>query len=453
MNLDTNQAENGGKTLEAEIILSREEKVTLANYIIDNVYVEDGVNGLYYHDGVGTYTNAELEAGDNSYRFAGGDYEITDSHLDTYSHIYNEIVLANCDNELQSIGNVDCDSGNLYFTLAYDSSRTQYSTMESALENAIEEGYITKNNVKNNILIYLFEQIISHCLKNLIYRLRTTNSSLFFLYNHIVINMKIYLDLVFMLNFIYDLLLMMTVDITLKRHTKLRKLIFSAILGALSLAILFLPCGEIILFILKVVTSALMILIAFGYKNIKYFCTNMIYLYMTSVILGGFLYFLNVEFSYKREGMVFYFDGMSVNYILLLIIAPVILFLYVREHKRFKSTYNYNYRVSIVFKNGKCLECNGFLDTGNKLKDPITKKYVVLVNKKVLVPYINIRSPMYVTYKTVGYQGLIECFSIRYIKVNNQIFKNYLVGIIPEKINLNGSDCLLNYKLMEDINV
>ena len=87
---------------------------------------------------------------------------------------------------------------------------------------------------------------------------------------------------------------MMTVDITLKRHTKLRKLIFSAILGALSLAILFLPCGEIILFILKVVTSALMILIAFGYKNIKYFCTNMIYLYMTSVILGGFLYFLNV---------------------------------------------------------------------------------------------------------------------------------------------------------------
>ena len=168
MNLDTNQAENGGKTLEAEIILSREEKVTLANYIIDNVYVEDGVNGLYYHDGVGTYTNAELEAEDNAYRFAGGDYEITDSHLDTYSHIYNEIVLANCDNELQSIGNVDCDSGNLYFTLAYDSSRTQYSTMESALEKAIEDGYITKNNVKNNICFGTEE---APCPKQNLYRI------------------------------------------------------------------------------------------------------------------------------------------------------------------------------------------------------------------------------------------------------------------------------------------
>ena len=263
--------------------------------------------------------------------------------------------------------------------------------------------------------------------------------------------MKIYLDLVFILNFIYDLLLLMSVDMTLKRHTKFIRLILSAILGALSLAILFLPCGEIMLFILKIITSILMILIAFGYRNIKYFGTNMIYLYMSSVILGGFLYFLNVEFSYKREGMVFYFEGLNVNYILLLIVAPIILFLYVREHKKFKSTYNYNYKVSIVFKNGKCLECNGFLDTGNKLRDPITKKYVILVNKKVLEPYINIRSPMYVTYKTVGYQGLIECFSIRYIKVNNQVFNNYLVGLVPEKINLNGSDCLLNYKLMEDI--
>jgi len=31
----------------------------------------DGENNLYYHDGEGTYTNANLEAGDNSYRYAG----------------------------------------------------------------------------------------------------------------------------------------------------------------------------------------------------------------------------------------------------------------------------------------------------------------------------------------------------------------------------------------------
>ena len=34
-------------------------------------YTEDGNNGLYYHDGNGTYTNANQEAGDNSYRYSG----------------------------------------------------------------------------------------------------------------------------------------------------------------------------------------------------------------------------------------------------------------------------------------------------------------------------------------------------------------------------------------------
>ena len=120
--------------------------------------------------------------------------------------------------------------------------------------------------------------------------------------------MKIYLDLVFILNFSYDLLLMMTVDITLKRHKKFIRLIFSALVGAISLIILFLPLPQIILFLFKILTSVIMLLIAFGYKNIKYFITNTIYLYMCSVILGGFLYFLSIEFSYKQDGLIFYFD-------------------------------------------------------------------------------------------------------------------------------------------------
>ena len=48
------------------------EVITLANYIINEVYTGiDGDNGLYYHDGIGSYINADQEAGDNSYRYAG----------------------------------------------------------------------------------------------------------------------------------------------------------------------------------------------------------------------------------------------------------------------------------------------------------------------------------------------------------------------------------------------
>ena len=44
--------------------------VYLADYI-EGLYTNDGENGLYYHDGSGSYTNADQEAGDNSYRYAG----------------------------------------------------------------------------------------------------------------------------------------------------------------------------------------------------------------------------------------------------------------------------------------------------------------------------------------------------------------------------------------------
>ena len=38
---------------------------------IATTYTTDGENGLYYHDGIGSYTNADQEAGDNSYRYSG----------------------------------------------------------------------------------------------------------------------------------------------------------------------------------------------------------------------------------------------------------------------------------------------------------------------------------------------------------------------------------------------
>ena len=149
INLDTNQAENGGKTLEAEIILSRKPIYTLASYITNELYTGvDGENGIYYHDGTGTY--GTLEAGDNSYRFSGGDYEIAGSYQETYNQIYDELIIYNCNDSVTSIGNGACD-GSYYFTLDYDTNNTQYTTMKSVLEQAVSDGYLTGDNIKNYV--------------------------------------------------------------------------------------------------------------------------------------------------------------------------------------------------------------------------------------------------------------------------------------------------------------
>ena len=84
INLDSDQNKNTGKTFNADVIIGEEKLATtladvctggesLASCITSlyNERGEEGANGLYYHDGVGTYTNATEEAGDNSYRYSG----------------------------------------------------------------------------------------------------------------------------------------------------------------------------------------------------------------------------------------------------------------------------------------------------------------------------------------------------------------------------------------------
>ena len=72
VNLDSDQNANTGKSFSASLIIQKEPMTTnLGNFAtyITNLYTEDGANGIYLHDGAGTY--GSQEAGDNSYRYTG----------------------------------------------------------------------------------------------------------------------------------------------------------------------------------------------------------------------------------------------------------------------------------------------------------------------------------------------------------------------------------------------
>ena len=249
--------------------------------------------------------------------------------------------------------------------------------------------------------------------------------------------MTIYLDLLFLLNFIYDLLLLLTVSVTLKRNTKFKRILLGSIFGAISTFIIVIPINKYLLLILKILSSVIMLIITYSFKNIKYFFNNLLYLYMTSVILAGFLYFLKLEFN-------------NLSYLISLSIAPLILYLYIKEQKKLKEIVNYYKKVIVTFKNNKTLSLNGFIDSGNKLKDPITGKYIILVNKKTLKGIYNIRSPMYVPIKTINKRSLLLCVSIKNIIIDNKTYNNYLLGISDTFNGFDNINCLLNYHLLED---
>lgn len=249
--------------------------------------------------------------------------------------------------------------------------------------------------------------------------------------------MTVYIDLVCIINFIYDFLILLTVSFTLKRNRKIYYYILSSLIGVLSIFLLFLKINNIILFLLKILISIIMVIVAFGYKSIKYTISNIIYFYMTSIILAGFLYLIKGNSS-----------NFNLNYIVLLIIGPIILFIYYKSNKKLKNTYSDYYKIKIVFDN---IEYNlvSFYDNGNNLKDPISRKSIIIVGNSRLEKIYNIRSPVYVPVITVKGMHLMKCFKPSYIILNGKKIYNYLIGESSIKFS-DGVECLLNKSLKED---
>lgn len=262
--------------------------------------------------------------------------------------------------------------------------------------------------------------------------------------------MTIYVDLVAFLNFAMDFLLLVTVNLTLKRNTSIKRMLLGALLGSVTLLFLFFPIPNILLFLFKIITSFFICIVTFQFKNIRYTFQNMTYFYMTGTVLGGFLYYLNLEFSYKHEGIIFFHQGLSINFIFLIIISPIILYIYVRSNKKIKSQYNHYYKVIITLKNEQELTLNAFLDTGNKLIDPITGKAIILVEKEMLKE-VKIRSPIYVPYNSLNNHGLLKCIAPKNVEINGVTSKKYLIGISEEKFSIDGINCILNSKCLEDL--
>lgn len=259
--------------------------------------------------------------------------------------------------------------------------------------------------------------------------------------------MTIYLDLVFLLNLFFDFLLLLTVNNTLKRNASLKRLFLGAFIGSITIFALFIPFKTLTLFLFKILISFLMCLASFGLKDKKYTMQNISYFYMTSTVLGGFLYFLNLNFSESQEGLLFTYHGISINYIFLVIISPIMLYIYFKQLRESKNYQSY-FEVTIHFQNGASEKLNAYLDTGNKLIDPITKKKIILVSEKKLK--VKEEKIIYVPYNSLNHHGLMKCFKIDSLEINGQKSKNYLIGISEGDLIRDGIDCVLNQYCLEE---
>ena len=253
--------------------------------------------------------------------------------------------------------------------------------------------------------------------------------------------MKIYLDLIMILNFFFDLILLLSVAIILKRKIIYERLIISSFIGGLSILGLFYSFSSFTLFLYKFLISIIMIIICFKFKDIKYFFNNLLFLYINSIVLGGFLYFLNINFSYKHHGLIFYHHGLSINFITLIILGPLIINLYIKQIKKLRNNYN-NYLNVIIYYKNKSYSYTGYVDSANNLSYKGIP--VILIDKKKLL--FEIKEFSYMPYQALNYTGLLKLVKLDKVIVNDVYYSSYL-GISDTSIKIDGVDILLNNKM------
>lgn len=255
--------------------------------------------------------------------------------------------------------------------------------------------------------------------------------------------MKIYIDVILFINFTFDFMLLFTTNIILKRKVKILRLILSSIIGSLSVLTLFININSIELFLIKVLISCLMILISFGKKD---FLKNIAYLYFVSIILGGFLYFINMQTSYKNEGLIFFNNGFSINIIVLLILSPIIFIYYYKQSRYFEDTLSNIHTIEIELDE-KIYNYRAYLDTGNKLYEPFKNREVSILYDKKL--YENLEYYLLIPFTTLTEKGILKGKVAKRIIIDDKyIFNNVVIGITNKEFNLDKSEVILhaNYK-------
>ncbi len=257
----------------------------------------------------------------------------------------------------------------------------------------------------------------------------------------LVRKLKIYIDVLLLVNFLFDFILLLTTKHLLKRKTKTSRLFLATIIGEISIIIIFLPLSSISILLLKLLISILMTITAFGYKEYLYFKKNILTFYMLSIILGGIVYFLKISLVSKKD--------IITNILILLIISPYILYKYFKDQVNFKLSYSLRHDITI-YLNKKIYKYVAYLDTGNKLEDPYKKRPIILVNDDKL--NFSYENSILVPYKTLDSEGIIKCQKVEKVIIDQKIeLTNILIGQSKKKFNIEGIDVILPNIIKEEL--
>ena len=180
----------------------------------------------------------------------------------------------------------------------------------------------------------------------------------------------IYVDLLVIEDLILNYVIIISTGILLNRITRFKKVFLSSVIGTIPLILLFVNINSIYIFIINLLFSFIMSIIAFKYQDIIYTIKNIIYMYFISIFLAGSIYLINTDLLPQ-------INNNLLNFIIFVLLSPIITYIYIKIIKKLKNNYSNYYMIDIYLKDKPKITLNAFLDTGNKLIDPYTHKPII----------------------------------------------------------------------------
>lgn len=205
--------------------------------------------------------------------------------------------------------------------------------------------------------------------------------------------MIIYLDVIWLLNFLVDSLLIWMTAIFLKRSIHPIRVFLGGIIGSSLIILSITPLANFASNpICKVVVSIMMILIAFGFKRVKYFFSGLATLYFSTFLIGGILigihYLIHFDLDLQSAVLINSIQGFGdpISWLFVMVGFPAAWHFSQRSVKGITiSTIEYDVLIDVnVSINGAEFRLKGLIDSGNHLYDPISKMPVMIVQSSAV---------------------------------------------------------------------
>lgn len=266
--------------------------------------------------------------------------------------------------------------------------------------------------------------------------------------------MTIYLDIILCENLLMNYIILFATYVIIKpktKHPQIR-MILSSLLGSIYAIIIYLNILSIYTNLLaKITLSVVMVYIAFAPPNVKQLLKQILIFYLVSFIFGGctfaLIYFLKPENVEMKNGV---FVGMYPIRVGLIagVIAFIITQIAFKINKSKLNNKNTFIEIELYNKN-KMTKARALLDSGNMLKEPISQKPVIVVEKAILSKIIPEEVLNYIERMVGGddqernemQEYLSKIRMVPFMSLGKE--NGMLIGIRLDKIKINTEDIRL----------